>query len=117
MKKMTICFDIDNVICKTSKKNNYKNSKPIIKNIKMINNLYYKDYKIIIFTARGMGRYKENLQLIKKKIKPLTIYQLKKWGVRYHKVYFGKPSYDLFIDDKSLFFKENWSINLKKKLV
>ena len=42
-----ICFDIDNTICRTNG-SNYKNSKPIIKNIKYINHLYnkgyYKDY-------------------------------------------------------------------------
>ena len=34
-----LCFDIDNVICKT-KKNNYKNSKPNKRAIKKINQLY-----------------------------------------------------------------------------
>ena len=53
-------------------------------------------------------------KLVIKKIKPLTVAQLKKWGVKYHKLYFGKPSYDLFIDDKALFFKNNWSTFFKK---
>jgi hypothetical protein len=113
--KKTICFDIDNVICKTDKKKNYRKSKPILKNIKIINFLYDKGHKIIIFTARYMGRCKGDIKLVIKKIKPLTIAQLKKWGVKYHKLYFGKPSYDLFIDDKALFFKKNWSTFLKKK--
>ena len=47
-KKKTICFDIDGVICKT-KNSNYKNSKPIKKNINLINSLY-KGYCIKIFT-------------------------------------------------------------------
>jgi hypothetical protein len=46
----------------------------------------------------------------------LTLKQLKKWGVKYHKIYFGKPSFDLFIDDKSLFFKKTWPKFLQKKL-
>jgi len=62
-----------------------------------------------------MGRYNGNLRMVKKKIMPLTLKQLKKWNVKYHKIYFGKPSYDLFIDDKALFFKQNWSNFLKKK--
>ncbi len=53
MKKKIICFDLDNVICKTVGKN-YKNSKPILKSIKLINELYDDGYKIIVFTARGM---------------------------------------------------------------
>jgi hypothetical protein len=63
-----------------------------------------------------MGRTKGNLTEVNKKIKPLTIKQLKIWGVKYHKIYFGKPSFDLFIDDKSIFFKKNWSKLLEKKI-
>ena len=36
MKIKTICFDIDNVICKTNKTRNYSKSVPIKKNIKVI---------------------------------------------------------------------------------
>ena len=36
----------------------------------------------------------------------LTKQQLKKWGLSYDKLIFGKPSYDLFVDDKSLGFKK-----------
>tara|TARA_B100000029_G_C17148962_1_gene805252 strand:+ start:331 stop:696 length:366 start_codon:yes stop_codon:yes gene_type:complete len=116
MKKIKIiCFDLDNVICKTGKDKIYKNSKPIKRNIKTINSLYDKGYKIIIFTARFMGRGKGKINLVKKKIKPLTLNQLKKWEVKYHKVYFGKPSYDLFIDDKSLFYDKEWPKFLEKK--
>lgn len=117
MKKIKIiCFDLDNVICNTGKKRIYKNSKPIKRNIKTINLLYDKGYKIVIFTARYMGRSKGKINLVKKKIKLLTLNQLKKWGVKYHNIYFGKPSYDLFIDDKSLFYDKKWPKFLEKNL-
>ena len=29
------------------------------------------------------------------------------WGVEYHQLILGKPEY-IIIDDKSIFFKENW---------
>jgi capsule biosynthesis phosphatase len=116
MKLKTICFDIDNVICKTNAKSEYSKSTPIKKNIKIINKAFNCGFNIILYTARYMGRSKGNLVVVHKQIKPLTIKQLKNWGVRYHKIYFGKPSFDLFIDDKSLFFKKNWSSFLRKKL-
>ncbi len=116
MKLKTICFDIDNVICKTSNKNDYSKSSPIKKNIKIINKAYSNGFNIILYTARYMGRCKGNIEKAKKQIKPLTLRQLKKWKVKYHKIYFGKPSFDLFIDDKSLFFKKNWANLLKIKL-
>ena len=116
MKLKIICFDIDNVICKTNNTKDYSKSVPIKKNIKVINEAYNNGFNIILYTARYMGRYNGNVSKVKKHIKPFTLKQLKKWGVQYHKIYFGKPSFDLFIDDKSLFFKKNWSKLLKKKL-
>ena len=38
-------------------------------------------------------------------MKNKTIKQLSENGVMYHKIFFGKPSYDLLIDDKSFFLK------------
>tara|TARA_Y100000816_G_C26103354_1_gene585406 strand:+ start:660 stop:1019 length:360 start_codon:yes stop_codon:yes gene_type:complete len=113
-KNKTICFDIDGVICSVTKNNNYKKSKPIRKNIKTINYLYDQGYKIILNTARYMGRYNNNRLLAERKIKKLTLNHLKKWGLKYHKVYFGKPSFDLVIDDKAIFFKKNWRNYIKK---
>ena len=113
--KKTICFDIDNTIWKTIK-SNYKKSIPIKKNIKFINHLYDKGHPIKIFTARYMGRTSDNLKEAKKKAKKITLYQLKKWGLKFHKIYFGKPSSDLYIDDKNLNFKSNWVQDLKKIL-
>ena len=116
MKLKTICFDIDNIICLTNNNKNYSKSTPIKKNIKVVNKLYDKGFKIILYTARFMGRCNGNVSEVKRKIKPLTIKQLKRWEVKYHKLYFGKPSFDLFIDDKSLFFKKEWPQLLEKKL-
>lgn len=116
MKLKKICFDIDNIICKTNSKRNYSQSKPIKKNIEVINKLYDKGFYIILFTARYMGRCNGNIAEVKKRIKPLTLKQLKMWKVKYHKIFFGKPSFDLFIDDKSLFFDKGWTKYLIKKL-
>jgi capsule biosynthesis phosphatase len=113
--KKTICFDIDNTICKTTK-SNYKNSKPIVKNIKCINDLYNQGHIIKIFTARYMGRTNDNVNEAKKKAKKITLNQLKKWKVKFHKIYFGKPSSDFYIDDKNLYFKSNWIKYLKTSI-
>ena len=116
MKTKIFCFDLDNVICKT-KKNNYKTSKPLKNNIKTINELYKKCSIIKIFTARFMGTYNDNSNLATKSAKKLTIKQLKKWDVKFHKVFFGKPSYDIFIDDKNHNFDKKWRYELKKKFL
>ena len=114
MKKF--CFDIDGVVCKT-KSNNYKKSKPNYQAIKIINELYFNGNYIILFTSRYMGRNKENIFYAKKQGYIFTYKQLTKWGVKFDKLIFGKPSYDIYVDDKSLFFKKDWPLYLKKKYI
>ncbi len=115
-KKRVLCFDIDNVICKTIN-NNYKNSKPSKKAIKKINQLYKKGHIIKLFTGRYMGRNNDNVTKAKKQGYKMTMKQLKKWNIKYHKLIFGKPSFDLYIDDKALFFKDNWYKFIDKCLI
>ena len=116
MKKIkNISFDIDGIICKT-KNSDYKNSKPIVKNIKFINSLYDSGYVINIYTARFMGRSDNNVHLAKKKGYKFTIKQLKKWNLKFSRLFFGKPSSDFYIDDKDINFDINWIRVLKKKL-
>ena len=78
--------------------------------------LKYKGYYIKIFTARGMGASNDRINIAKKKYLKLTLKQLKKWEVKFHKLFFGKISYDLIIDDKALFFNNNWNDYLEKEL-
>ena len=112
-KKKIFCFDIDGVICET-KKNSYSQSRPNKKTIKIINELYKKN-KIIIFTSRYMGRNNDNVKKAKSQGYQKTLSQLKSWGLNFHKLQFGKPSFDFYIDDKSIFFKKKWHVNFKKK--
>lgn len=114
-KKIILCFDIDNVLCFTNK-NNYEFSKPNLKAINLVNHLYRKGYYIKIFTARFMGRNNENLKKAKLQGYKFTKKQLDKWGLNYHKLIFGKPSYHIFVDDKCLGFKKNWTINFENNI-
>ena len=47
----------------------------------------------------------------------MTIKQLKKWDIKCHKLIFGNSTSDLFIDDKALFFKDNWCKFIDKGLI
>ena len=60
-----------------------------------------------------MGRSKENPVVAKKRGYSLTIKQLEKWGLNYHSLIMGKPSYDYIIDDKSINFNKNWIKKIK----
>lgn len=92
-------IDIDNTICKTIN-SDYKNSEPILNRIQFINLLYNKGNHITYWTARGATTGID--------WKEFTIQQLHSWGCLYHSVMFGKPAYDVWVDDKSInldFFK------------
>lgn len=116
-KKKIFCFDIDNTICYT-KKSNYHSSKPIKDMITIINSLFLNGHKIKIFTARHMGRNKDDSKKISVNVKLKTKKQLKMWGVKYHELIFGKPSYDIIVDDKSILYnKKKTIIKLKKFLI
>ena len=120
LKKKLFCFDLDGVICKNIEyKNsnliNYNKSKPIRPAVRAINKLYDDGHTIVIYTARGMTRYKGNVSLIKKKLSKLTVNSLKSWKLKYHKLVFGKIYYDLIIDDKSINYKSDWTKNIFKK--
>ena len=52
-----------------------------------------------------MGRNQENVKKAKKQGYKKTFKSIKKLELKIDKLIFGKPSYDLFIDDKSMFFK------------
>ena len=75
-----------------------------------------KGFIINIYTARFMGRNKDSVALAKKEGYKFTSLQLKKWNVKYNNLFFGKPSSDIYIDDKDLSFKKNWIKILQKKI-
>ena len=106
-KKLTFCFDIDNTICITQG-SNYSNSKPKKKIIDKINKLYSNGHIIKIYTARYMGRNNDNVLKANKEGYKKTFRQLTKWGLKFHKLLIGKPSSDVYIDDKALGYKPDW---------
>ena len=99
---MTYVFDIDNTICKKNNDDKYENCVPINERIKKINELHKKGHVIIFHTARGMGRHNNDIGKAVMDFYDLTVKQLRKWGVKYHGLFMGKPSGDIYIDDKGM---------------
>jgi capsule biosynthesis phosphatase len=107
MKQKVLAFDIDGVICHTEG-SDYINSKPNKKAIEKINNLYDEGNKIIIFTARFMGRTNNNYKKAYELGYKFTLNQLQSWNLKFNKLILGKPNFDLLIDDKAINYDENW---------
>lgn len=91
---MKIFIDIDETICYYDGERDYKKALPIKKNIEKANNLYEKGHEITYWTARGTMTGID--------WREVTEDQFKRWGVKYHKLMFGKPAYDLMIDDRTI---------------
>ena len=91
------CFDIDGTIC--SQEKDYNNAKPYVDRIEIINGLFEDGNEITLFTARGT--------VTKIDWEKVTINQLKKWNVKYHRLLFGKPDADFYVDDKAVRKRDN----------
>ena len=103
-------FDIDGTICSNTY-GEYEKAEPIKARINTINTLYDSGNTIIFQTARGMGSTGSNSQLAIEKWLDFTISQLNAWGVKYHKLFLGKPAGDIYVDDKGqndILFFENY---------
>ena len=91
--RMIIYVDIDGTICETEN-SDYENSKPRYEQISKINHLYMEGNEIVYWTARGGTTGKSWSRFTKQ--------QIDNWGCQYTRIEIRrKPSYDLFIDDKS----------------
>ena len=91
---MIIYIDIDKTICDTTDESDYSKSTPIYENIEKVKALVEAGNEVSFWTARGT--------LTGKDMEPLTLQQLSSWGLGDIPVIFGKPYFDLFIDDKVL---------------
>ena len=99
VEKKTYVFDLDGTLC-TNTHGNYKKAKPIRKRVEVVNDLYEQGNKIIILTARGMGRHHNSQPLAMAEFYELTRNQLNEWGIKYDQLFLGKPAGDIYIDDK-----------------
>ncbi len=91
---MILYIDIDNTICLTTG-TDYGNATPILSRIEIINALYDNGLNTIVYwTGRGQGSGLDHSELTKK--------QLQDWNCKYHELLFGKPVFDIFIDNKAI---------------
>lgn len=94
-------IDLDNTLCHTIN-SNYEKSTPIIERIEYVNSLKKAGNHITIWTARGSTSGINHEELTKK--------QLSEWNIHYDKLLLGKPSYDIYIDDKSFNVDSFWPV-------
>lgn len=97
---MTYCFDVDGTIC-TNTEGKYEEAIPYPEVIEKVNKLFEEGNTIYFFTARGATTGID--------WRKTTEVQFQDWKVKYHKLFFGKPNADLYVDDKCINIKD-WLI-------
>jgi hypothetical protein len=95
---MIYYIDIDDTICHLVVPMDYTSAIVIPEAVEKINRLYDAGHNINFWTARGTVTGKD--------LRKLTESQLSSWGIKYHNLFFGKPAYDIFIDDKNINSKD-----------
>ena len=90
---MIYYVDVDGTIC-TKTDGDYRTARPYWDRIAKINALYDEGHRIVYWTARGGNSGIDWTDL--------THSQLAAWGCKYDQIMLGKPSYDLWIDDKAI---------------
>lgn len=98
-------IDLDNTLC-TTEGNNYADSKPILERIRYVNELKNNGNNITIWTARGSTTGIDYTELTKQ--------QLDTWNIKYDELLMKKPSYDVYIDDKSFNVDSFWPVPTNK---
>ncbi|HET8892650.1 MAG TPA: hypothetical protein VFM96_00935 [Gaiellaceae bacterium] len=90
---MIYCFDIDGTLCSNTH-GDYEVAEPFAEPIAHVNRLREAGHTIYLYTARGATTgidWRET-----------TERQLAGWGVGYDALFFGKPTADVYIDDRAL---------------
>lgn len=91
---MKFVIDIDGTVCTQAPDGDYSKAQPLWDNIRVYNELYNAGHTIWYYTARGTET--------KKDWRMITQTQFRAWGIKYHELLFGKPSADVYIDDRSV---------------
>ena len=104
---MKICIDLDDTICvpnhgESDSQRKYGDARPRKSVINKMHEWKRAGWHITIFTARRMLTHNGDVEAVKKDIGDLTTQWLVKYNVPYDELIFGKPYYDVIVDDKAL---------------
>jgi len=97
----TLVVDVDDTIS-THSNRDYENAIPHRDIIEKLNKMHDAGWRIVYATARGQVSCGGDIDLINEHRRPVLEKWMKKHGVKYHELLFGKPLGVYYIDDKAL---------------
>jgi len=111
-----ICFDLDGTLCDGDVPGpagtDYTRCQPLPGAANILSSMRKQGHTVIIQTARGMGSAHGNVGAAQAKVAAITFEQLGAWGFEFDEIYFGKPSAELYVDDKGMsalaFWEQHW---------
>ena len=106
---MNFIVDVDGTLCEiVNSFDEYYSAKPKVDIINKVNSLYKSGSNIILFTARGMRTFNNDVAKIEEVHRPILENWLKQNGVLYHELRFGKAWSPecYYVDDKSMSLNE-----------
>lgn len=112
-RKDIYCIDIDGTLTEPHEGTPWE-AVPRPKRIEYINELYDEGATIYLATARGFIRstamHGNDITSAQNEAdnycRSRTEAQLKKWGVKYHALFFGKPRAAIYVDDRGIHDKD-----------
>jgi len=106
--KQVIFIDFDGTICPYGQ----VSEPPFEGCVDTINTMMDKGFHVTIFSCRG------NKEVVRDM--PASVAQMVEYltthGIRYTDIYYGKPLYDVLIDDRAVGFTDDWSVIRKRVL-
>lgn len=105
---MRICIDLDGVVCRLRNPGqDYTQLEPVPGALEKLQELKGAGHYIILYTARHMKTCGGNVGQVIARQGAITLDWLKRHGVAYDELHFGKPHADVYIDDNAMRF-ETW---------
>jgi capsule biosynthesis phosphatase len=106
---MRICIDLDGVICRLREPGqHYADLQPVPGAVDKMRQLKAAGHYLIICTARHMKTCQGNVGQVVARQGAVTLEWLKRHGIEYDELHFGKPHAQVYIDDNAMRF-ESWS--------
>lgn len=106
---MRICIDLDGVICRLREPGqSYADLEPVPGAVEKLRELKAAGHTIIILTARHMKTCQGNVGLAVARQGAATFDWLRRHGIEFDEIHFGKPHAQVYIDDNALRF-ESWN--------